>query len=77
MQLEGSAGAQLAALKEQVFESGAFGRLLKAFTTVSMTGHHGEVRRMRPGGARSMCRGTGFWQMCVSSVHCWALILLT
>jgi hypothetical protein len=43
------AGRRLAEVKRDLFEGGAFGRLLRAFTTVDMLGHAGEVRRMRPG----------------------------
>lgn len=44
-----SMGDQLAAIKHQLFESAAFGRLLKQLTSITMLGHAGEVRRMRPG----------------------------
>lgn len=44
-----AAGAQLAAVKAGLFQSRAFGKLLRAFTTVDMLGHAGEVRRLRPG----------------------------
>lgn len=43
------AGARLAAVKRELFESRAFGKLLRAFTTIDMLGHAGEVRRLRPG----------------------------
>jgi len=42
-------GRRLADVKRGLFESRAFGKLLRAFTTIDMLGHAGEVRRMRPG----------------------------
>jgi hypothetical protein len=43
------AGQQLAQLKRDLFESGAFARLLQQLTTIQMLGHAGSVRRFRPG----------------------------
>jgi Rps23 Pro-64 3,4-dihydroxylase Tpa1-like proline 4-hydroxylase len=42
-------GALLAALRTEVFSSGAFARLLRRLTSIQMLGHAGEVRRFRPG----------------------------
>ena len=46
---EEDAGALLAALRRDLFSSGAFARLLRRLTSVGMLGHAGEVRRFRPG----------------------------
>ena len=66
----GEAGRWLADVKRQLFESRAFGKLLRAFTTIDMLGYAGEVRRMRPGedprggaGREARHRGAGGWQM--------------
>lgn len=45
-----SAGALLAQLKEELFTTAAFARLLKALTTIGFLGHQAEVRRFRCGG---------------------------
>ncbi len=45
----GSAGVLLETVRREVLSSGAFARLLKAFTTITMLGQSGEVRRFRPG----------------------------
>lgn len=44
-----SAGGLLAAVKRDLFESGAFARLLKAMLDVQILKHAGEVRRFRAG----------------------------
>jgi len=44
-----SAGALLSCVKQQLFESAAFARLLKAMLGVEILKHAGEVRRFRAG----------------------------
>ncbi|GIM01673.1 hypothetical protein Vretimale_6471 [Volvox reticuliferus] len=44
-----SAGVLMDRVRRELLASGAFARLLKAFTTVTMLGQAGEVRRFRPG----------------------------
>ena len=44
-----AAGQQLLKIKSDLFETGAFARLLKQFTTIQLLGHSGGVRRFRPG----------------------------
>ena len=44
-----SCGALLRRVQEELFASGAFMRLLRCFTTLTMVGQRGEVRRFRPG----------------------------
>lgn len=46
---DADAGALLAALRRDLFSTGAFARLLRRLTSVQMLGHSGEVRRFRPG----------------------------
>jgi hypothetical protein len=45
----GVAGKQLWRLKSELFETEAFARLLRHFTTIQLLGHAGCVRRFRPG----------------------------
>lgn len=57
-----SAGSLLAAVQREVFESGAFARLLRAMLDVQILKHAGEVRRFRAGergkkGGRGQGRG--------------------
>lgn len=51
------AGRRLAEAKRELFESRAFGKLLRALTTIDMLGHAGEVRRMRPGEGAAWASG--------------------
>mmetsp|Transcript_31041 Transcript_31041/g.68891 ORF Transcript_31041/g.68891 Transcript_31041/m.68891 type:complete len:719 (-) Transcript_31041:853-3009(-) len=44
-----SCGALLAQVRDELFKSGAFARLLKKMTTITLLGHRSEVRRFRPG----------------------------
>jgi predicted lipid-binding transport protein (Tim44 family) len=44
-----SAGALLAAVRHELFESAAFARLLKAMLDIEILKHAGEVRRFRAG----------------------------
>jgi hypothetical protein len=36
-------------VRDELFTSAPFARLLRAFTTIHMLGQRGEVRRFRPG----------------------------
>lgn len=49
-----SAGALLSCVKQQLFESAAFARLLKAMLGVEILKHAGEVRRFRAGERNNM-----------------------
>jgi hypothetical protein len=51
------AGPLLAAVKQQLFDAGAFARLLKAMLGVEILKHAGEVRRFRAG--ERVARGPG------------------
>ena len=50
-----SAGALLASVKQQLFESAAFARLLRAMLGVDILKHAGAVRRFRAGGCVCEC----------------------
>eukprot|EP00798_Chlamydomonas_sp_ICE-L_P021076 gene21076-27957_t len=44
-----SVGPLLQQVREELFTSAAFARLLRKFTTINLIGQHSEVRRFRPG----------------------------
>ncbi|GAB4821858.1 hypothetical protein N2152v2_008904 [Parachlorella kessleri] len=46
---KGQAGALMAQIRDQLFSTGAFARLVKKLTDIGLLGHQAEVRRFRPG----------------------------